>query len=194
MLDIQGAKDYILNKLKSELNPDLRYHNIAHTIDVYNSATVLASMENVNGRNLTLIQTSALYHDSGMLIKYKDHEDISVLIAQDILPKFGYKKDDIDLICKMIIATKIPQAPKSHLEEIMSDADLDYMGRDDFFMNAMRLKQEWMEYGIVTSLKEWYIIQKEFLLKHHYFTNSAIKMRQEKKIIHLSQINELLAL
>ena len=194
MLDINGAKFYILEKLKAELNPDLKYHNLAHTIDVYNSATVLAAMENVNGRNLVLIQTAALYHDCGFLIKYKGHEEISVLMAREILPQYGYKSDDLEMISTMIMATKIPQAPQNIFAQILSDADLDYMGRDDFFMNAMRLKQEWMDYGIVTSLKEWYFIQREFLHKHTYFTNAAKRMRQEKKMIHLSQIKELLAL
>jgi len=194
MLDFEGAKKYILEKLKNELNPDLRYHSISHTIDVFNSATVLAALENVNGRNLILLQTAALYHDSGLLIKYKGHEDISVLIVRKTLPKYGYKEDDIEIISEMIMSTKIPQSPLTHLDQILSDADLDYMGRDDFFMNAMRLKHEWMDNGIITSLKEWYIIQRDFLQKHNYFTTAAKKLRQEKKMIHLSQIKELLAL
>jgi len=194
MIDFQGAKEYILDKLKTELNPDLKYHSISHTVDVFNSATVLASMENINGKSLLLLQTAALYHDSGLLIKYKGHEDISVLIVHETLPNFGYSKEDIEIICRMIMSTKIPQAPQTHLDQILSDADLDYMGRDDFFMNAMKLKNEWMDYGIITSLKEWYIIQNDFLQKHKYFTKSAIKLRQEKKTMHLSQIKELLAL
>ncbi len=194
MIDIESARKYILDKLKNELNPDLKYHGVLHTIDVYNSATVLAAMENINGRDLILIQTAALYHDSGFLIKYKGHEEISVLIARDVLPQYGYKKEDIDIIAQMIMATRIPQTPISHLDMILSDADLDYMGRDDFFMNAMRLKHEWMIYGIITSLKEWYLIQRDFLQKHTFFTPSAIRLRQEKKMLHLSQIKELLAL
>jgi len=194
MLDFEGAKKFILDKLKTELNPDLKYHGVAHTIDVYNSTTVLAAMEHVNSRDLLLMQTAALYHDSGFLIKYKGHEEISVLIAKDILPQYGYKKEDIDVISQMIMSTRIPQTPLSKMDKILSDADLDYLGRDDFFMNAMRLKHEWMIYGIITSLKEWYLIQRDFLQKHNFFTESAIRLRQEKKMIHLSQIKELLAL
>jgi len=151
-------------------------------------------MENVNGRELILLKTAALYHDSGLLIKYKGHEDISVLIAKEILPNYGYNEIDIEIIYGMIMSTKIPQTPLTHLDQILSDADLDYMGRDDFFMNAMKLKHEWMDNGIITSLREWYIIQKDFLQKHNYFTVAAKKLRQEKKMIHLSQIKELLTI
>lgn len=193
-MDLEGAKKYILEKLQKELNPDLKYHGLSHTIDVFNSATVIAAMENINGKDLLLIQTAALYHDSGFIIKYKGHEEISVMIAQDVLPKYGYQPHDIDVISQMIMSTRIPQTPCSLLDEILSDADLDYMGRDDFFMNAMRLKHEWMEYGIITTLKDWYFIQNDFLSKHTFFTNSAKKLRQEKKMLHLSQIKELLSL
>lgn len=194
MIDFESAKTFIIEKLKNELNPDLKYHNLAHTIDVYNSATILAAIENITGRHLLLLQTAALYHDAGFLIKYKGHEEISVLIAREELPKYGYKEDDLSLIESMIMSTRIPQTPSSNLDSILSDADLDYMGREDFFMNAMRLKQEWMDYGIITSLKDWYLIQRDFLQKHNYFTDAAKRMRQEKKMIHLSQIKELLAM
>jgi hypothetical protein len=35
-------------------------------------------------------------------------------------------------------------------------------------------------------------MQASFLKKHHYFTKSAIKLREETKQIHLQQILELL--
>jgi len=193
MIDFKGAKAYIIEKLTNELNPDLKYHSIAHTIDVYHAATNLAKMEQVSEKDLLLVQTAALYHDAGLLIKYREHEQISCSFVKESLPLYGYKKCDIKTICQMILATRIPQEPHTLLDKILCDADLDYMGRDDFFMNAMRLKHEWMDYGIITSLKQWYLIQIDFLQKHSYFTNSAIKLRQEKKLIHLSQIKEMMA-
>lgn len=55
----------------------------------------------------------------------------------------------------MIMATKIPQSPKNKLEEIIADADLEYLGTDeaakkadDFFKELHHLhpsltKEEW---------------------------------------------------
>ena len=36
----------------------------------------------------------------------------------------------------------MPQTPKNHLEEIMCDSDLDYLGRQDFYPIAETLRQE----------------------------------------------------
>lgn len=193
-MDFEGAQKYIIKRLKKELNPDLKYHSLDHTLDVCKASVVLAKMEGVSGKNLLLIKTAALYHDAGLLIKYKEHETISCLIVKEVLPRFNFKTKDINLICGMIMATRIPQQPYNLYDKILCDADLDYMGRDDFFMNAIRLKHEWMNYGIITTLKQWYHIQIDFLEKHRFLTNSAIKLRQEKKMLHLAQIKELLSM
>ena len=37
-----------------------------------------------------------------------------------------------DLFSQLILATKVPQKPKNKLEKIICDADLDYLGREDF--------------------------------------------------------------
>ena len=85
----------------------------------------------------------------------------------------------------MIMATKIPQSPKNHLEEIICDADLDYLGRDDFFVIGDKLFAELSMYGIIDSENDWNKLQVTFLEKHHYFTKTALKNRKSKKEQHL---------
>ena len=52
------------------------------------------------------------------------------------------------------MATKVPQSPKNHLEEILCDCDLDYLGRDDFEKISNNLFSEWKEHGLVTNVEE----------------------------------------
>lgn len=81
----------------------------------------------------------------------------------------------------MIAATEIPQSPKNHLEEIICDADLDYLGRDDFFIIGDRLYAELMTLGIVKNETEWNKLQVKFMESHHYYTTTAQKLRAKKK-------------
>lgn len=192
-MDFQAAKEFVLNKLKSELKHDLYYHCLTHTIDVYESAIKLAVMENINKHDVILLETAALYHDTGFLTGYADHEEQSVKIVKTYLPRFSYTPQEIDEISNMILATRLPQKPITLLEKILCDADLDYLGRDDFFMIANKLLCEWNENGIPITLKKWYHVQKSFLESNDYFTKSAILLRKEKKKENLSQILELLA-
>lgn len=193
MIDFEGTKNFILDKLTRELRPELQYHNIGHTLDVLESAERLAVLENENGHGLLLLRTAALFHDSGMLIRYADHEEASTHLTKRYLPEFGYSKQDIDVINKMILSTKLPQSASTKLEKILCDADLDYLGRDDFYMIAHRLQFEWKQLNVhKTTLIEWYRIQLDFLTRHGYYTHSAKTLRQEKKNIHLAEIKELI--
>jgi uncharacterized protein len=193
-MDIAASSEFVINKLKKELSSDLYYHSVFHTLDVHDAAVRVAKEENINGHELLLLRTAAYFHDSGLTITYAGHEEASMEIARNYLPEFGYTKDEIELISEMILKTKLPQSAKTKLEQILCDADLDYLGRDDFFMIAHRLRCEWNIYAKPTTLKEWYLIQALFLEKHEYFTESAKKLRCEKKNDNLQQVKELLGL
>ena len=187
------AKEFILGKLERELNPTLKYHNIEHTQDVLQSVENLGKMERVNGKDFTLLKTAALFHDSGMLIQYDNHEEASTRIASKYLPDFGYSAEEIQVINKMIRTTRLPQNATTQLEKILCDADLDYLGRVDFFMIAHRLQYEWNKLNIKsTTLETWYELQIEFLENHEYFTASAKKIRQKKKEENIKEIKDLL--
>jgi HD superfamily phosphodiesterase len=192
-MDYTAAKEFVLKKLKDELKPGLHYHCYDHTIDVYESAMKLAKLENVAGAELILLKTAALFHDTGFLIGYREHEDNSIIFTRKHLPLFCYSSEDIEMICRMIHATKLPQSPQNLPEKILCDADLDYLGREDFFMIANKLLCEWNLNGISTTLKKWYHIQIDFLSNNNYFTKSAKIMRKKNKNKNLSQILELLS-
>lgn len=193
-MDLEKARAYIDKKLEEELDKTLHYHSIEHTADVCSSALSIARAEEINHTDMALLETAALYHDSGITVIYKGHEMASAKIAREVLPGFGYSNQDIKKIEKMILSTSLPQKPGDKLSEILCDADLDYLGRDDFYINALKLYREWDELGIKMSLKEWYQLQVDFLKSHTYFTDTAIKRRQKKKNFHLNQVKELLNL
>lgn len=187
-MQFNKVKKFILDKLKKELPKNLTYHSLGHIKDVYKAAEHLARLEGVDGEDLTLLLTAVLFHDSGFLIQQKDHERVGCDIAREHLPEFGYSSKEIERICGMIMATKIPQDPHDKLEQIICDADLDYLGRDDFFSIGNKLFDELCMYGIINTELEWNKLQVRFLEKHHYFTPSAKKLRKAKKAENLALI------
>lgn len=191
-MNFDGVKEFVLNKLKRELDPKLTYHSIDHTIDVMESAERLAKDENVNGTDINLLKTAALFHDLGFLTTYDGHEERSMAYAEEILPMYGYSDDDIEIIKGMIKSTEIPQSPTTHLEKILADADLDYIGREDIFIIGQRLQYEWKMVGRISTLREWHEKQLAFLKAHSYFTKSAINSREERKQDNIKQLETLL--
>ena len=191
-MKFRSAKKYIINRLKKELPKNLSYHSVEHVKDVFKASKEIASIEDVKGEELKLLLTAALFHDSGFLISQKDHEATSCEIAREHLPGFNYSDEQIERICGMIMATKIPQTPKNHLEEIICDADLDYLGRKDFFDIGNKLFSELSIYGIINTEDEWNQLQVRFLENHHYFTQTSLSFRKPQKDKHLEIIKEKL--
>lgn len=190
-MNIDKAEQFIFDKLVRELPVTLHYHSVGHIKDVLNAVEHIASSEGISGNDLIMLRTAAMFHDSGFILQSKEHEQLGCDLARVELPKFDYDKEQVEKICGMIMATKIPQAPRNLLEEIICDADLDYLGRDDYWKISGNLFKEINE---SSSLKEidWLNIQIKFLEEHHYFTKTAIQERKEQKEVYLAEIQQLL--
>lgn len=181
--DFMGAWKFALDRLVTRLSPMLYYHSVAHTRDDVVPATErLAEMEGVSGEDRLLLLTAAWYHDIGFIERYEDNESVAVQIARQILPDFGFRLDQIRVIEGVILATRIPQTPHNLLEEIMADADLDNLGREDFFERSSLLRNEMAAFGQKLSEQEWCKTQMQFLRSHRYFTPSAVRLRQVVKL------------
>ncbi len=186
------AERHINKTLEQGLSDKLYYHSIGHSKDVVKAVERLALLENVTDEGLFLLKSAASYHDAGFVESYEHNEKIGAQMAQEVLPKFGYTQKHIDQIKELIYVTEIPHKPKNKLEEIICDADLDYLGRDDFHEIADRLKQELKDHGKIQSDRQWDEIQVKFLESHRYFTKTAQETRNAKKAQHLNEIKERL--
>lgn len=171
--NIKAAGKWILYRLETELSPALTYHNARHTKSVAEVAERLAIAENLGEEDRLLVITAALFHDAGFLTTYKDHEEASCSIAKEVLPSFGYSGEQVNTICRIIMATKLPQRASDKLEQVICDADLHYLGTESFFSGAENLFTEFKKHKMVNSKKEWMQKQLLFLKAHRFFTGSA---------------------
>lgn len=184
--DYQGAIAFILKRLEEDLSPELTYHSLYHTRDDVIPATRrLGEWIGLSEQDIHLIEVAAAYHDAGFLVQYREHELAGVQVVQKYLPKFGFSEEAIRAISGMIMATRLPQSPKNLMEEILADADLDSLGRADFFERGNKLREERMLRGEHITDEGWYNEQIRFLRGHRYFTQAARTLRDEGKQKHL---------
>lgn len=189
--DFDAAEQHITNLLNKEL-PTYQYHNMVHIQDVLQAALVIAKAEQLSEDDTKLLRVAALFHDAGFIHSPKNHEEKGAEMARDILPAFGFNAQQVEIICNMILATKLPQSPVTKLEKVLCDADLDYLGRDDFYEIGGRLYQEMLEAGVVETEREWNIMQRTFLQAHRYHTNYGKASRESSKQQRLDEIMEKL--
>jgi adenylate cyclase len=192
LMQFTDLQEIALDKMEKDLPQNLYYHNIKHTVDVVTQVELIGLGEGVTEEELLLLKTAALFHDTGHTSSYSDHEYFSTLVAREILPSFYYTQSQIETICELIMATRLPPCPKTRLEEIMCDADLDYLGRSDMIPVSNSLYLEMKERSMIQSMVDWNNLQMKFISGHQYFTATARNLREVNKQMQIARIRSLI--
>ena len=190
--DFFGLNSFAINFLKNNLPSKLYYHGVHHTQDVFQSLDEICFYEKVKPDEYFLLKTAVLFHDMGYIDQYKNNENLGVKYAEQTLPKFNFSKTQIRKISKLILATKVPQNPSNKLEKIICDADLDYLGRADFFEISDSFFKELKGYKFLKTKSQWDKLQVAFFETHSYFTHFSQNNRTKLKQKHLKLIKERL--
>ena len=139
-----------------------------------------------------LLKAAALLHDIGYTVSTAEHEEKSCELQRKFYLNIIIPQPRLKLLCKMIMATKIPQKPTNHLSKILCDADLSYLGTDTYSREAEKLYLEFKNLNPAKTPEEWLHEQINFLNAHHYFTETANKQFKEKKNKNLSSLKSQL--
>jgi adenylate cyclase len=192
LIQFTDIQEIILDKLEKELPDYLYYHNVKHTVDVVTEVELIGWAEGCSDEEILLLKTAALFHDAGHTIDYDNHEYHGTMLVRDILPEFNYTGRQIDIICDIIMATRLPPEPGNLLEEIICDADLDYLGRSDFIPVSNTLYDELKAQDKISSLNDWNKLQVKFISSHQYFTSTARSLREVNKKKQIERIESLI--
>jgi len=189
-IEFEKLKQFVFSELLVSIPQSMHYHSLNHTKDVLKQVELIGCSEGCVTEDILLLKTAALFHDIGYLYSYENHEQISCEICEYVLPDYNYSETQIRTICRLILATKMPHHPNDLLERIICDSDLDYLGRDDFSEISFLLFRELEERKVISTIKEWDQLQLKFISNHSYFTDTAIKRRDNRKKMHVDLIRK----
>ncbi len=180
----------IIEQLKEKLPDYLSYHSADHTIDVANVCNNYIEYYHIPQEMAKLIRIAAICHDYGYVESHLDHEERSIVSIQPFLTPI-LTSEEVEIINGMIRATKVPQEPKTFYEEILADADLDYLGRKDYNDISAKLFNEYLHFHIVSNKIEWLDLQIWFLENHKFYTDFAKKNREKLKFEKIKELKSL---
>ena len=180
-----------LEILNSKLSKDLYYHCIHHTLDVLKVINQYIKREKIDTEDARLLRIGALLHDIGYTVSIHDHELRGMEIAEKLMSQFGFSNDHIEIVKGLILSTRVPQMPKNKLEKMICDADLDYLGRPDFYKIGDLLYKEMKAYSNIENKKNWNKVQIKFLEAHQYHTDFARKNRQPNKEKRIKELKKM---
>ena len=130
----------------------------------------LCEAEHIQSEPKELLLTAALFHDAGFLKSHKGHEEHSCTMARETLPQFEYDNHQIDAVCELILATRLPQKPANLFQSIICDSDLFYLGTNHYFASADKLYHEYKHFAMVKDREDWHDKQIGFLDDHQFTT------------------------
>ncbi|UCD62128.1 MAG: HD domain-containing protein [Flavobacteriaceae bacterium] len=180
----------IIEQLKEKLPKYLSYHSIDHIIDVANVCNDYIEYYDIPEEKAKLLRIAAICHDYGFIESPLDHEEQSIASIHDFLAPILTDKE-VEIISGMIRATKVPQEPKTFYEEILADADLDYLGRKDYDEISTNLFKEYLHLGVVSDNIQWLDLQIRFLENHKFHTDFAKNNREKLKSKKIKELKSL---
>jgi len=190
LLRIYDIEKYVLRQFEKYNNPELTYHNIKNTIDLYTHAELFAHAEDLSDIDSVAVVTTALFKNIGYLISYENHLEETLRLIKEILSKFHYLPEQIKEICDLVIHLEKNETPNSLKQKVLHDAVYSYLGRIDFedIMNEMYKEAK-------TFLKEksdsWKRKQIEMLKDFVYHTRAATALREVSSTIQIEKLEKL---
>lgn len=190
---ITKIENYVSN-LYNENNPSENvYHNLSHTKKVVEIINDICNYNKIDSNNCEILTIAAWFHDVGHIFTWEGHEDISIKFAKKYLINNDYDNLKIEKVCNCIHATRLDVKPQNHLEQIICDADLSYLGSNDFFKRSSLLRKE-MEVRKKTLFSDlqWLMLNKEFIEGQEFYTDYGKKKLNKIKKLNLEKINSQL--
>ncbi|MDP4116269.1 MAG: HD domain-containing protein [Bacteroidota bacterium] len=179
---IKAAEIFVNNHFNTELSSKYKYHNLTHTFNTVSEVIKIAEYHNLDAENKQYLILAGLFHDTGIIINYFNHERESCTIMERFLKKRQFSEDKIFIIKNLILSTCIKLKPVSINEKILTDADLSYLGSPGFFEGAALLREEWeLVLGKYFNHAEWLQNNINFFNQHHYTTEYAEKFYVPQK-------------
>jgi predicted metal-dependent HD superfamily phosphohydrolase len=170
--------------------PNLPYHNFPdHVVDVFEAVMMYGTFEEVSPGSLYVLRASALVHDAVFEVGASDNEEQTAKFVESFFPKLMYSDEQVKLAARLTRVTDLRKEPQDLLEQIIRDADLDNLGRDDFLECNRRVA---LELGLPLD-KKWYENSLSFLEKHRYYTKSAQRIRNAGKEANKDSLRYLIA-
>ena len=182
-------KEFVQNYFAEHLNPNRIYHNLYHTQNVVELALQIANHYKLDSKSLFIIEAASWFHDIGYTEDPAHHEKKGTQIAEKFLKELSVADDSIKSIKGCIIATRLPQQPKTLLERIICDADMYHLGLDDFGAKSKLVRKE-ME--LINRQKihkvEWKQKNIELLQNHRFKTDYAQQLLSDQQKKNLEKL------
>ena len=151
--------------------------------------------ESVSGEDLEDLQIACLFHDTGFTVQYEKNEYIGARIARRWLEEEKHPEARIEKIEQIIMATVLFSKAKTHLEQIIQDADLDNIGTKEEFYYSLDYLDEIRKIGhmSLSDCTYWQFVY-TLLTRYKFQTETAKSERHNQQLRDIDHMEKFLAM
>lgn len=190
---IAKAREYAQGIFKDRSFENRTFHNIDHTLDVVRAAEEIGRQTSLSDDELESVLIAAWLHDIGYVSGQENHEINASMKSKELLTEWGASHKKILDVTEAIMATKIPQQPKTLISKVLCDADLYHLSTDQCTLKAENLREEWKRMGNkVMGETEWTQSNLNFMENHRYHTPYGQAILQQGKKKNIKKLRKLL--
>lgn len=190
---IRRSRSYAEAIFKDRAFEKRSFHNIGHTLDVVKAAEEIGINSQLTEDELEAAIIAGWLHDIGYVEGAKDHERKAADKARELLREWGMPQKRILDVTEAIMATKVPQQPRSLISKVLCDADLHHLSTDACQEKANLLREEWASIGDkVLEDREWLKTNLEFMENHEYQTPYGKSVLQQGKKKNIKKLRKLI--
>ncbi|MBT1701722.1 Pycsar system effector family protein [Chryseosolibacter indicus] len=181
--------EYVFNDRSFE---NRAFHNISHTREVVRAAEEIGRQTSLNDDELESVIIAAWLHDIGYVSGQENHEMNAALKSKELLQEWGASQKKITEVTEAIMATKMPQQPKTLVSKVLCDADLYHLSTEQCTAKAENLRKEWEHSGHkVMNEAEWVHSNLSFMENHRYHTPYGQEILQQGKKKNIKKLRKL---
>jgi predicted metal-dependent HD superfamily phosphohydrolase len=170
------------------------FHNIDHSRDVVSAVEEIGGHIELTDDEIESAIVAGWLHDVGYTNGEADHEQASAEKARELLYQWGASHKKVMEVTEAILATKLPQHPKSIVSKVLCDADLHHLSTDACPKQSEKLREEWKTHGKASmSDAEWILYNLEFMENHRYHTPYGQTVLQAGKKRNIKKLRKLAA-
>ena len=190
LLRVYDLEDYILHQFESYANPELYFHNIKNTIDLYAHTELFSRAENLSDWDMLVVLSASLLLNTGYLVDSSNPLNETLKFTRKILPEFKYFPDQIEEICMLIASISHNNKPRNIKEKIIQDAIHSYYGRVDFIERIVDLYKE-SKLQINEKPEKWKENVMEEVKNYKFYTKAAAALREVSLHTQLEKLSAL---
>ncbi|MFN4079683.1 MAG: Pycsar system effector family protein [Saprospiraceae bacterium] len=185
---LQDVERHVTDFFLQNVSDKYVFHDLEHTVQTVAAAKVIAEGFNFTEQELQLLQLATWFHDTGYTDGPVGHEERSYAHAENFLrPHLSH--EELEVIKGCILATKVPQKPRTTLERVLCDADLSHLGMRTYWDRTSKFRQELiLTRQLIMSDRDWVDFEIDFMLSHNYHTEVANELFNKRKAKHVQQL------